>query len=496
MGEKKSALFIILLLGGLVRFFLLPYFENYCLDCGRLEASYDLALSMATGHGFTFPHSLPGTGDGIYNFRGFDLRTGDWQNIFPHGSYLTNPSPLDLEREFQVMENIYRPPVLSDTPGYAVTLGLLWSVFPHSYLPVEVIQIVIDTFMIYLLYQIVLLVGVGEEKRNRQVALFAAGIYALHPSLIMLSGVASRDAFAGWGLITGTYFFLRALKAEGRQGVLFSLYSGIALGFFCWYRSTIYLLPFAFLAFVLITKEYRSLQNMGKSLLPFVMILLLFYLPFSFVYKKYMGSYNFSTAITGHSFWEGLGILKNPYGFELSDNAAAKRLKELGVTAEPYTPESGKALLDDAFSILKEHPEFYLKILTYRVYYTLISPLKMGLPPWLSLELYKEKGGTLSQYIAEHPVMFILKCFEKSAGFLFTLGGLAGWFLYRKRYPLLTLILFAYLYKVGIHIPVHTETRYILEAYAFLIILNAFTLFWLKEKWQSRKRKSNGAETV
>lgn len=441
---KKWLILIIIFALILRLIFLMAHHDDY-FNSGRMIKQFNIAENISLGNGFVINK------DFVQKAVQYNYKLNKNVDYFKLKSIL---APYDEKLQKAVIDDAW---------GYGLLLGLIWSVIPiKTYIVLQILQVVFDSLMCYFIFKIAYYLFKKEK-----IALLSSLFYAAYVPFIYLSLLALRDIYASWGLILGTFFFIKGLV---NNRLLYYVASGLMVAVFSWFRPTIFLVPAAFFIYLFIRDYKNVLGNLKKVLIIMSMVILMFVLPFGFIYYSSYGTFNFTSGIGGANLWEGLGEHLNPYGFVCKDEVAFQRAKELGYTGDPSTPEYSKILKEDALRVIKEHPEFYAKVLLLRLKDELTAPMLFGIPDEYS---YKKFEGSYLQYIQQYPLIFILKVTERALGIVLPILGLCSLLLFRERFREITILPLVYLYKVFVHLPAHFEPRYILEGYFPILILVA-----------------------
>jgi len=234
-------------------------------------------------------------------------------------------------------------PTQQRPPVYPVFLAIAYFLFGHSFLWVKVLQTVLDTFTVFILYRI------SRKFFDEKTSLLVALALAIYPPLIAYNGVIGSEICFTFFLALTLLVLTNAISKNStkRYGI-----SGFLLGITTLCRSTTIFYPIFFLIGLLIAKKNFFLKNSIVLLLFFVITLL------PWTLRNYFTSGRFSPLATGGGelFWAGTQ--------EMLDGKASEK----GI--DYYYPELSKMPLHQRDSIvikkglesIYNNPFVYLKI--------------------------------------------------------------------------------------------------------------------------------------
>src|SRR3989339_1484593 len=198
----KNTLLILFLIALAVRVVGLFVFHDLYFDSGRMGEQYTIASNIADGIGFKSGGELDWKSPK-------DPDSQAYKNLLNMKEKRINVDYFQREAILNKTNSDYTFPLLTDVPGYAIVLGIFWKIFPKSFLPLQIIQIIFDSFMAVLVFLIAELIFMRSS-----IAYLSSVLYILFVPFILLSSVASRDVFELWGMITATYFSLKIFHSE------------------------------------------------------------------------------------------------------------------------------------------------------------------------------------------------------------------------------------------------------------------------------------------
>jgi 4-amino-4-deoxy-L-arabinose transferase-like glycosyltransferase len=303
------------------------------------------------------------------------------RNALHHGRwFVVNPKALDHLQRLQDQRGrllgpsevgfvtvdhraTYEPEVL-EMPGLAVALIGIWrTTGTENYTFVRLVQIVLDTVMVVLVYWIALVL-----TKRRRASLLASLMYALWPGAIILAKTPSLDTWAGYFVISAVALALWA--QEGRRRVRRLALLGVTIGLGFYFRPFLIVLPFALaVAFGLggNVSYRRALEN---AALPTVVALLLI-APWSI--RNFVEFDRFIPARIGigQALWQGLGETSNSFGAINNDAASVRLVHQERPDLKYPSPAFDDFLLHRATVAIAHHPIHYIWLVARRSLYLL-----------------------------------------------------------------------------------------------------------------------------
>jgi 4-amino-4-deoxy-L-arabinose transferase-like glycosyltransferase len=276
----------------------------------------------------------------VVNQKALDLVT-DRQN---KETKLIDPARLDFSR---VDQNASYEPEIQQMPGVAPVLaGVWWVTGRQTYSTIQWLQILVDTFMVLLVYWI------AQRLSGRTpVAIIAALLYAIWPGAIVVSKRPMLDTWAGFFVIGLLAVFLWA-REQSRIWRLIPL--GILTGLGLYFRPFVILLPIA-LALVA-TPRGGWRRRLAWAAVPTVLALLILS-PWTI-----RNAYDFHRFIPfrtglGQAVYDGLG----------SNDAGASAFVHKRRPDVAYgSPEYDNVLLRSTARTILDRPGHYLWLVTKR----------------------------------------------------------------------------------------------------------------------------------
>jgi hypothetical protein len=218
--------------------------------------------------------------------------------------------------------------------------------------------------------------------------------------------------------------------------------------------------------------QYKLRVNIVSFFAIFLPIFFIFILPFSMQYNDKYGSYNFTLGLSGVHLWEGMGEYPNKYGFVCNDSVALERAYQLGLPkGAPFgTPEFSRLLREEAMSVIKQDPMFYIgTVLKRHVRYFFTLPI-LGVTE-KTLIYFRDFEGGYIEFLRCHPVIFFENVIKKILAFSIPILSILSFFIFKQYRKELFLLVAIWQFRILLQVHSHLEDRYVLEAYFPLIII-------------------------
>ncbi len=179
------------------------------------------------------------------NFLRSHLSDPGW---FPTGIYAAFDAPaqdwLDGRSPIFRIDDPVRTDKATYAPGYPLWLAIIYRLSgSRSPATVQNVQWVLDSFAV------LLVIGVGVTAFGWRVGLWAGGIAALWPLLVIYGSLPLADAPTSWIVLSATWMFLLTVK---RQSIAWAIGAGALVGLSCWLRANAMLLVFFWAAAILL----------------------------------------------------------------------------------------------------------------------------------------------------------------------------------------------------------------------------------------------------
>jgi len=359
--------------------------------------------------------------------------------------------------EIPVFENERYFSQIYDMPGHGILLAGIWKITKdYRYIYVQILQIIIDTLMIFLIFLIC------TSLFNEKIASLASFLYAIYFPQAFLSVHPLRDCWVMFVAIAIIYLIICYHK---KPNIVNALSIGLLTGLGTYMRPN---LIFIALLISIFSIFYLGKKNCLKLILVSSLVIAAIMSPWWIrnwrIYHRFIPfSANF-----GHVMWAGLGVIPNKYGFVNSDEGAENYVKNAGYEFRYGTPEFGQVLLERALEVIKRDPIFYIRVLIHRVPVALFPGLRWGIEPkdfsfrpkWLFPLWRRITGEGLMAYAKSHPFVFgymLIRRFLIAVLFFLALGGV---WLRRRKYDRVLLLISIPFYFIVVHLFTHVDPRY------------------------------------
>jgi 4-amino-4-deoxy-L-arabinose transferase-like glycosyltransferase len=280
------------------------------------------------------------------------------------------------------------------------------------------------------------------------------------------------------------YFIIQYTKYSRLVNLLLI---GLIVGIGTYLRpNVVYLAVFSSIFAIFYLGKKRAMRLVLISSIVVIFLLLPWWVRNYRIYHRFIPlSANFGVA-----FWGGLGIVSNPYGFEYSDEAADRYVREMGYTYG-YGPEFSNVLLERALEVIKTHPVFYLETIVHRIPKALFPNIPWGIEPkdfdfvpnWSFHSWQEVTGGGLINYAKNYPFIFGYKLMRKGMIIVLFILALSGFWLRRKEWAKGLLLISVPLYFILIHSTLsYPNSRYTLAGTWVYIVFAAVGIEYLLER--------------
>ncbi len=370
----------------------------------------------------------------------------------------------------------YLEPEYFNEPGYGLLLAGLWKIFGQRWISIRLLQILIDTGMIFLMFTM------GMCVWNRTTGLFAAGLYAVLIPQIELAVRPHRDAWVTFAFIVSTFFLLQlTLSRQKRKEVLIAVGIAFVVALTAWLRSTIlvYVVVLALTMFFL--KSFRRATMLSAIVITVFVALLS---PLLVRNCTAFGKFMVTRGAVWHSFWAGVGQFRNPYGMKESDEFIVKYFQQRYPSAHYGTPEYEDVLKDKALKLLSEHPWWYASTV-FRRAAVIISP-KIGRETFFEDSSRPTNTGILNVGLSRWILLLI--------DGLMVATLLTGFWLCRKKWRLALLVALPLVYTLLTLSPFYVVGRNIMNIYFVTLIFAAVSFDFLIQKVETRFRVAQSEE--
>lgn len=383
-------------------------------------------------------------------------------------------------------------------PLYSAVLSLIYRLFGRHYVAVAAAHILFDALSIALLYDICRRLFPCDPQPGERIGALAGLFFALYPYLIFQNLTLNDTAL--WILLLHLFVWLllrlRERESLDRGTLLLAAVAGVVLGIATLARA---LLPaLALLAAVWFLFKLSWTQTLLR-LLPVALISLMVLLPWLMRSGRIYGDFVPIALNSGENIFQG----NNPHsaavfraGYDVQWLTAPPDLPPI---TEPV--RRNNALAAAGWRYLREHPAAIpeLLLIKLQVYWNpQVTPLR-NLREGERLTV--DEGGEVVIISGERSQIGVTAAnaaYQDEGLFnvvgravqLLYFGGLlllavAGAWLSRREWRMLTLLLFIQLSQTLMYLVFHPSTRYRSPTDPLLFVFSAYALLWVAEWWRS-----------
>jgi 4-amino-4-deoxy-L-arabinose transferase-like glycosyltransferase len=345
--------------------------------------------------------------------------------------------PADVDFSAADADPHLRPEVLQPV-GEGVVLAGLWAITgDHSYIWLQLLQILIDAGMVAAVFWI------GATLYNRRAGLIGAGLYALFPPIAAIAAIPHLDI---WGVDFTIAVVALALRAvQGDRQWRWAAAAGVVAGLGAYFRPGVLLVAgVVALATWAVADRRRALATTGL-VVAFAALMLV---PWTIRNADEFGEFIPTRIGIGQNLWEGLGEQPNDFGALLDDQATERQVLAQHPDLRYGTPEFDAVLREWATDAIKDHPGFYAELVARRA---VNSTLLLRNTEW---------AGDVPALSAAGPVDLAVLALEPLV-FLLGLLGVALTWARRRRHLVGAAVIAA---TIAPYLLLHQEPRYILPA--------------------------------
>jgi len=251
-------------------------------------------------------------------------------------------------------------PVFYIDPGYGIQAGLLWKLMGRvDWTPVIVLQLLLDSAMVFLLF------GIGLAVGRPRIGLWVAGFHAVFLLEIQQALVPHYDVFVTFYYISLVYLLLKERQTTPfRKSLLLMLAVGLLSAYISWIRSTVAFLPFV-VALYLVVDKRRSVSFIKSAVL---------LVTFAAAFAVPKAAYNYQhfrriDIVRGCKWWNiytGLGQFANPFGLVGTDGDVVRYVSSVDPSIRLGPPgvldyrRADELVRPHVLHLIKEHPVWYV----------------------------------------------------------------------------------------------------------------------------------------
>lgn len=374
-------------------------------------------------------------------------------------------------------------PETGESIGSSAVLAGLWEITGgERYLPLQILQALIDALAALLVYRIAM-----RLFNVTRIALIAAALYALYPPIAWLTIAPYNDIWAVDFTIAIVASYLEALDSEQRWRWLIAC--GLIAGIGSYFRPNVLLVaPLLAIATIAAT-GWREAFRRGSAV---TLIAALLMVPW--MVRNYDDFHAFipGTSALWENMWNGLGELPNSFGASNGTHGVYEEVRRVRPDLVPESPAWDEYVKGWVVKAIEQHPLFYLKGIVHR---SVLATAWNHDETWMRRGVtspFSYKGGALA-YVLDRP-LDVLEYVLQPLAFLLALLTLAcTWRRWRREH----LILLAAALSVLVpYVAIHVEGRYVLPAEFTYFIWIGLGAHLLLERLRSRSRTRSPARIM
>jgi 4-amino-4-deoxy-L-arabinose transferase-like glycosyltransferase len=352
-------------------------------------------------------------------------------------------------------------PQINEPIGGPLLLAGVWEITGREdYLPMQILQALVDAFCALLIFRISLLLF-----KRRVAALAAAALYALYLPIAWQTTIAYNDIWAVDFTIAIVAAHLEAVRSAHRWRWL--VVCGLLTGTGVYFRPNLLILP-ALLTLATIPRAgWRRM--LAQALVPTAIALILL-APWTI--RNYERFHTFVFVRSGFwaTMWVGLGELPNNIGASVSnDDVIEAKVRAIRPDLRPETP-AWDSFVGTHFLIpeLENHPLYYADIVARRIVRSTLLIYEGG--TWMrhgATLPARRSPASLVSFFASHPLALLEGVFQPLVFLCAMLSLGLTWRSRRREHILLIALLLSMLMP---YIVIHFEPRYVLPAASVYVV--------------------------
>ncbi len=266
------------------------------------------------------------------------------------GSRWINPLSMDSQNYLRIANNLlagkgfvlWHKPSSFVAPLYPFFLAAVRAAFGNSIVVVQLIQILLSTISIYLVYRL------GRALVDEKVALLAALLFAIHPEIIALTSFLYTETLF---IFLALLALLAVILALQKQSVRAYVLAGFALALVNLCRGTLMYWPFFLIGFLWISGRPQRALLSPLRLALMIAVMALGMSPWA--YRNYKQFHAFIPVATGLGdvFWTGNYL---PFDGEFRYEETQKKILE--ITGDVTFVERDRILIHETIREMRQHP--------------------------------------------------------------------------------------------------------------------------------------------
>jgi 4-amino-4-deoxy-L-arabinose transferase-like glycosyltransferase len=444
-NRTRIALLVIVALALGVR---LSYLASDPHDPKALTYYGEVAQSLVTGHGFAYREGSPEY----------------FERLRDREHRLIEPGSVDLVSTHQLGK---WQPWIDEPIGGPLLLTGLWEIADRGYyLPIQILQALLDALCVLLVFRI----SLRLFKRPRA-ALAAAALYAVYPPIAWQTTIPYNDIWAVDFTLAIVAAYLEAIGSVDAVGWVRSrrwlVVCGLLTGASLYFRPNLVILPAVLAIATIAHAGWRP--TLARALVPTAIALVLV-APWLIRDYRVFHTFVFVRSGFGITLWDGLGETPNSFGasqYTFADIDA--RVHRLRPDLRPETPAFDNFLLHRiVIPTIEQHPLYYAKLVGRR---TLRSTLLL-----YEGSTWQRRGATLpgartfaslASFFAERPFAVLEDAVQPLAFICAMLALALTWRRWRRQHILLLAVVLSGLVP---YILIHFQPRFSLNAESFYVV--------------------------
>jgi 4-amino-4-deoxy-L-arabinose transferase-like glycosyltransferase len=371
-------------------------------------------------------------------------------------------------------------PYVQEEVGTGLMLAGMWELTGNErYLYGEILQIVVDSLMVLLIYRIVVLLF-----RRRPAALLAAAMYAVFPPIAQHTAIVTPDIWAVDFTIAILATYLEAMRST-KHRLRWLLLCGVTVGLGMYFRPNLLILPAALaLAFAGRHDWRRHLRYAATVGVVAVLVVS----PWAAINYAHFHRFIPTRTGLGVTLWVGLSEIHNDYGVNGNEAVIWEEVHRERPNLVYDTPEYDDYLREKALHLIERHPLYYAELVARRVLLSTVGEYESG---WMHANgespfLYRTRTGHgLASYVLNRPFELLEDALQPLVFVLAMLALILTWRGRRREHAVLIAVVLATLVPYWL---IHSETRYVLPASLAYIIWIAVGADVLAERVSARVR--------
>lgn len=371
-------------------------------------------------------------------------------------------------------------PYVQEEVGTGLMMAGVWELTgSERYLYGEILQIVVDSLMVLLIYRIVVLLF-----RRRRAALLAAAVYAVFPPIAQHTTIVTPDIWAVDFTIMIVATYLEAMRSSQHR-LRWLLVCGATLGVGMYFRPNLLVLP---PALALASASRHDWRRHLRYVAVVSVVAVLVVSPWTAINYGHFHRFIPTRTGLGVTLWIGLSEVHNNYGVHGNEAVIREEVRRARPNLLYDSPEYDDYLRERALHFIERHPLYYAELVARRALLSTVGEYESG---WMHANgespfLYRTRTGHgLASYVINRPFNVLEDALQP---FVFVIAMLALIFTWRGRrreHMFLIAVVLATLVPYWI---IHSETRYALPASLAYIIWISVGADVLAERVSARVR--------